>query len=87
MSHFLPLVFIRAKMHRRYLVGAVGVADPREGLQGRGDGVGQDEGPRRWSVLLHLTHTHTPVNTEDTVMTARTMRTSLTTSDSRQETS
>lgn len=42
-----------------YLVGAVGVGDPREGLQGGGDGVGQDEGPRRRTVLLHLTHKDT----------------------------
>ena len=63
-SHFLSPLCVGAKrrpgragpgQHGPYLVGAVGVGDPGEGLQGGGDGVGQEEGPGRWTVLLHLT--------------------------------
>lgn len=70
--------------HRCYLVGAVGVGDPGEGLQGGGDGVGQDEGPRRRTVLLHLTHKHTAAGGEDGDGGGDQR---LTMSDSRQDTS
>lgn len=39
---------------RCYLVGAVGVGDSRKRLQGRSDGVGQDEGAGGRTVLLRL---------------------------------
>lgn len=47
---------------RRYLVGAVRVGDPGKRLQGRSDGVGQDEGTRGRTVLLRLmTQSHVSV--------------------------
>lgn len=39
----------------RHLIGAVRVGDSRKRLQGRSDGVGQDEGAGRRTVLLRLT--------------------------------